>query len=91
MTLEKRFISRPEIKTYFQKSQIINEPIIKPEFQGLKLEDTISKMFIEGFNFVLEDLKKTRTFYEFILVDTKSAEITHVPYKKDQSRITHWN
>ena len=80
---------RPEIKSYFQKQLVINEPIIKPEFQGLNPEETIPKMFPEGFNFILEDLRKTRTFYEFILVDTKSLEITHVQDKKDPSRIAY--
>lgn len=44
-------------------------------------------MYPEGFKFILEDLKKIRTFYEFILVDTKSAKITHIPDKKDPSMI----
>lgn len=71
---------------------VINEPIIEPEFQGLNLEETIetiSKMYPEYFNFILEDLKKTQIFYEFILVDTKSVEITHVPDKKDLSIIAY--
>ena len=64
----------------------------------------MSKIFPDDFNFLPDDLRKMRKFYEFILVDTKSVEITHVLDKNDSSKIaysklkffkamnpTHWN
>lgn len=68
---------------------VINESIVEPKFQGLDLKETISTMYLEGFKFIPEDLRKTRTFYEFILVDTKFVEITYIPDKKDPSRIAY--
>lgn len=66
---------------------MVYDPIIEPEYQNLTLDETISKIFPQGFNFIPNDLRKTRKFYKFILVDTKSVEITHIPDKKDPSRI----
>lgn len=101
---EKRFISGLEVKSYFQKTNPVYDHIIEPEFESLSLEETIQKMFPEGFLFQPDNLQKIRIFYEFILVDTKYAEITHVPDKWTQSKIayiklkifkvlnpTHWN
>lgn len=37
----------------------------------------------------ISEKKKKRKFYEFILVDTKKVEITHVPDKEDPSKIAY--
>ncbi|KAA0043136.1 putative Retrotransposon protein [Cucumis melo var. makuwa] len=71
VTPDKRFVPRPEIKSYFQKPIVVYDPIIELEYQSLTSEETVSKIFPEDFNFLLEDLRKTRKFYEFILADTK--------------------
>ena len=89
ITLDKWFVPRPKIKTYFQKSIVLYDPIIEPEYQSLTLEET--KIFPKGFNFLPEDLTKKRMFYKFILVDTKSIEITHVPYKNNPSKFVIQN
>ena len=62
---------------------------IEPEFDGPSVPEVCKQVFPHGFNFLPEDLSKTRTFYEFILVDSKSAEITHVPDKNDPSKIIY--
>ncbi|KAA0052110.1 polyprotein [Cucumis melo var. makuwa] len=51
---------------------------IEPEFDGPSVQEVCSQIFPHGFNFLPEDLSKARTFYEYILVDSKSAEITHL-------------
>ena len=38
----------------------------------------LSKIFSKGKYFLQNNLDKTRRFYEFILVDTKSVEISHI-------------
>ena len=83
VTPDKRLVPRPEIKSYFQKPIVVYDPIIEPKYQSLTSEETVSKIFPKDFNFLPEDLKKSRKFYEFILVDTESVEITHVPDKND--------
>lgn len=101
---EPRFVPRQEIKTYFQKANVLVESIIEPEFQCPDFKETLSKIYPKSFNFIPDDLRKTRIFYEFILVDTKSVEITHVPDKSNPSKImyskfrikkvinpSHWN
>nr|ADN34145.1 hypothetical protein [Cucumis melo subsp. melo] len=60
VTLDKRFVPRPEIKSYFQKSIVVYDPIIEPEYQSLTLEEMVSKIFPKDFNFLPEDLKKKK-------------------------------
>uniref|UniRef100_A0A0A0LUE7 Uncharacterized protein n=1 Tax=Cucumis sativus TaxID=3659 RepID=A0A0A0LUE7_CUCSA len=62
---------------------------IEPEFDRPSVFELCKQIFPHGFNFLPEDLAKTKTFYEFILVDSKSAEITHVPYKNDPLKIIY--
>lgn len=51
------------------------------------MQETLSNIFPPDFYFIPDDLLKTRTFYEFILVDTDSIEITHNPDRNDSNRI----
>ena len=47
----------------------------------------ITKIFSKGF-FFQNDLVKTRKFYEYILIDTDSVEITHI-LNKDSTDICY--
>lgn len=51
------------------------------------VETIIQKLFPPNFQYILDSLLKTREFYEFILVDFDSAEITHTPSKNNASKI----
>ncbi|KAA0066421.1 hypothetical protein E5676_scaffold602G00180 [Cucumis melo var. makuwa] len=62
VTPDKRFVPRPEIKSYFQKSIVVYDLIIEPEYQSITLEKTVSKIFLDNFNLLPEDLRKTRNF-----------------------------
>ena len=50
--------------------------------------EVVKKAYPSGFFYIPEDLHKTRRFYEFIVVNTKSVEITHIPSRDDLSKIT---
>ena len=78
-----RFSPVPEIRTYFQKSVSIPEVLVEPEYDDPKIREVVKKAYPSGFFYIPEDLHKTRQFYEFILVDTKSVEITHIPSNDD--------
>lgn len=82
----------------------ILEPIVKAEFNGSLIVEIIQNIYPVGFYFILESWMKTRKYYEFILIDTKSVEITHIPNKNYAWKIaysklknfkvlnpTHWN
>ncbi|KAL5158522.1 hypothetical protein HKD37_15G042972 [Glycine soja] len=49
----------------------------------------ITKMFPSGFHFKPTAINKTRTFYEFILIDSNSVSIKHFKDSNDQSLNTH--
>ena len=42
-----------------------------------------------GIFYIPKDLHKTRRFYKFILVDTKSVKITHISSRNDPSKIVY--
>lgn len=69
------------------KAGLIHKPVFENEYKGLNTLKTVYKIYPENFWFYPESLHKTCTFYEFILVDTKSAKITHVLDKNDPSKI----
>ena len=89
VTLDKRFVPAPKIKIYFKKPIVVYDPITEFKYQSLTLDETISKIFLKSLNFHSKDLRKTIKFYEFILVDTNSIEITHVPNKNDSSNFSY--
>lgn len=49
----------------------------------------VSTFYPPGFHYKPKPLKYIRTFYEFILVDTRSIEITHQYDSNDPNRITY--
>ena len=84
-----RFSPVPEIRTYFQKYVSIPEALVEPEYDDQKISEAVKKAYPSGFFYILEDLHKTKRFYEFILVDTKFVEITHIPSRDDPSKIAY--
>ena len=67
------------IENYINKPEIL--PIITLEKEWIKETPTktIKAIFPPEFHYPPIDTTKTRTFYEFILVDIDSAEISHTP------------
>ena len=51
--------------------------IIEEEWNQLTPRDLAQQLVPPFFHYLPQDLKQTRTFYEFILVDTDSIEVTH--------------
>ena len=51
--------------------------IIEKEWKNSSPRDLVQQLFPPSFQYLPHDSKKTRTFYEFILVDTDSIEVTH--------------
>jgi hypothetical protein len=89
------YYSPPETtpkSTFITKNQIV--PIIPLEShycpQNTSLIQIVSKILPPGFFYLPEDsnLRKTRKYYEFILVDTDSIILTHNYDSKDPSKIT---
>ena len=84
-----RFSLVPKIRTYFQKYVSLSEALVEPEYDDSKISEVVKKAYPSGFFYISEDLHKTRKFNEFILVDTKSVEITHIPRRDDLLRIAY--
>lgn len=72
---------------YIKKNNSIPVAFLEHEFVAEDIPTITKKLFPQDFYFFPENLKKTRQFYEFILVDTNSIEITHSPTKNDPSKI----
>jgi hypothetical protein len=62
---------------------------IEPEFAHHVPRVIASRIFHDDFHFLTDDLRKTQVFYEFILVDSDSAEIKHYPSKLDSQNIDY--
>ena len=52
--------------------------VIELEFDGHSVPKICSQVYPHGFDFFSKDIKKTKQFYEFILVDTVLAKITYI-------------
>ena len=63
------------------KAHIMKVQILKPFQISKSRKLDISKKFPYGKFFLQNNLEKTRKFYEFILVDTDSMEISHIQNK----------
>lgn len=68
---------------------ILENVVIELEFHEASIQEIFSQVYPYGFNFFSEDVKKTRQIYEFILLDTVSIGITHVPDHNDPSWIVY--
>ena len=75
--------------TEYQTKTTLEDVVIKPEFDGPFVLEICSQVYPHRFNFFLEDIKKTRQFYEFILVDIVSVEITHIPDRNNLQKIIY--
>ena len=78
---------------FFSTSQYVKKPktlaiaFIEPKFNFEEVPKILPYIFPQGVNFNSNDPLKTRQFYEFILVDTDSVEITHNTDKNNPQRI----
>ncbi|MED6151389.1 hypothetical protein PIB30_082027 [Stylosanthes scabra] len=97
---EKAILSKPQntsITTKPQKAQTNYLPTNKlsniiqmePEFWDESPNKVIPKIFPTGFHFKPISPRKTRQFYEFILVDTDSVSIKHYKDKNNPELIIH--
>ena len=70
--------SSGQSQPYVDKVHTLKVQVLEP-FQILKSgKPDLSKFFAKNKYFLQSNLDKTRKFYEFILVDTESIEISHV-------------
>lgn len=72
---------------YKTQPSIIPIAFLEPELIAEDIATITQKIFPPNFHFVPENLKKTKEFYEFILVDTDSVKITHTPINNNALRI----
>jgi hypothetical protein len=77
-------LSCPFIEKEYKKILFLIEPEYNSEGSILQIT---SKFFPTGFHYLPSSLEKTRLFYEFILVDTESIDITHTYDKNDKYKI----
>ena len=77
---------------YFTKNSPIDEVYLTPELSPIsqtQLLTYLPQLFADGFNWFTDNLLKNRKFYEFILVDSQSAEIFHTMSKDDPTKIAY--
>lgn len=75
---------------YVTKQSPIQEVYLTPEHEVLsqtQIEPFITKLFPTDFQWFPDDLRKTRRFYELILIDSGSAEIIHRMCESDTKKI----
>ena len=72
---------------YVKKPKTLEIAFIEPKFNHEEIPKILPYIFPQGVNFNSNDPLKTRQFYEFILVDTNSVEITHNTDKNNPQRI----
>ncbi|RDX97481.1 Tf2-11, partial [Mucuna pruriens] len=71
--------------TYIEKPELLPIMTLEPYMIRENLKDLITQIFPKTFHYLTNNFSKTQRFYEFILVDTDSAEITHT--RDDQGTI----
>ena len=72
---------------YIKKPKTLEIAFIEPEFNDEEIPKILPYIFPQGVNFNSNNPLKTSQFYEFILVDTDSVEITHNTNKNNPQRI----
>ena len=70
--------SNPQNFAYHTKESRLLLQIIEPDHISASGEISIKKIFQNDKYFMSNEILKTRKFYEFILVDTESVQISHV-------------
>lgn len=80
--------SAKNIQTHFKtRPNPIPIAYLESEFISDDIQIITQKLFPSNFQFIKDNLLKRREFYEFILVDSNSIEITHTPSKNNASKI----
>uniref|UniRef100_A0A0R0JTA5 DUF7746 domain-containing protein n=1 Tax=Glycine max TaxID=3847 RepID=A0A0R0JTA5_SOYBN len=74
---------------YIYKNKFSTVLQMKPEDWDKNPFKATTKAFPSGFHFKPTAINKTRTFYEFILIDSNSVSIKHFKDPNDPSSITH--
>ncbi|XP_057442877.1 uncharacterized protein LOC130734457 isoform X2 [Lotus japonicus] len=69
--------AKPEPTEYLEKPEGEPSLIIEREHFSLSPREIATQLFPTNFHYVPGHPKKTRLFYEFILVDSDSIEVTH--------------
>ena len=72
--------SNPQKIVYHTKESRLLLQILEPDHLSVSGEMTLKKIFQNEKYFISNEILKTRIFYEFILVDTESVQISHVSY-----------
>ena len=70
--------SNPQKIVYHTKESRLLLQILEPDHLSVSGEILIKKIFQKEKYFISNEILKTRIFYEFILVDTESIQISHV-------------
>ena len=70
--------SNPQKFAYHTKESRLLLQILEPDHLSASGEILIKKIFQNDKYFISNEILKTRIFYEFILVDTESIQISHV-------------
>ena len=71
-------ISSSQNQQYVDKAHTMKVQVLEPFQISNSGKPKLSKIFFKGKYFLQNNLDKTRRFYEFILVDTESIEISHI-------------
>ena len=74
--------SNPQKFAYQTKESRLLLQILEPDHISVSGEIAIKKIFQNEKYFISNEILKTRIFYEFILVDTESIQISHVQNPK---------
>ena len=70
--------SNPQKFAYYTKESRLLLQILEPDHISASGVISIKKIFQNDKYFISNEILKTRKFYEFILVDTESVQISHV-------------
>ena len=70
--------SNPQKFVYHTKESRLLLQILEPDYLSASSEMIIKKIFQNEKYFISNEVLKTRIFYEFILVDTESVQISYV-------------
>ena len=73
--------------SYVYKNKFSTVLQMEPEYWDKNLFKAIAKAFPSGFHFKPTAINKTRTFYEFILIESNSMSINHAKTKNITQKI----
>ena len=73
---------------YLEKPEPLPIFPVEPSWINTQPREIASKLFPLAFQYLPSHILKTRTYYEFILIDTESVEITHTKDHLDQLKFS---